>query len=214
MTPIITLLEHGPEAVSPRSGGGFNLPILWALEEAGRPYEVRLRTYSTWDGPRHMGRLAPFRRLPCYEEGALVLCDPGAIVLRIAEGRPGLLPTDEVGKSRALEWMFFALARLDSLLQEWAWVRNVGSRAQQAEHLQGSLYLYAEDLGEWVYGRQWLERDFSVGDLMVVSVLQRMKALGIDCDSPTLQPYIARAEARPAYQKAAAMPGFTAQVCI
>src|SRR5204862_5250540 len=48
----------------------------------------------------------------------------------------------------------------------------------------------------------WLDGAFSAGDLMMVSVLLRLRASGILDEFPSLAAYVARGEARPAYQRA------------
>jgi glutathione S-transferase len=48
----------------------------------------------------------------------------------------------------------------------------------------------------------WLDGGFSAGDLMMVSVLLRLKASGILDGYPNLAAYLARGEARPAYKRA------------
>ena len=48
----------------------------------------------------------------------------------------------------------------------------------------------------------WLDGAFSAGDLMMVSVLLRLKPSGILDEYPHLPAYVARGEARPAYQRA------------
>ena len=55
----------------------------------------------------------------------------------------------------------------------------------------------------------WLEGAFSAGDLMMVSVLIRLKSSGILDEFPNLAAYLARGEARPAYQRA-----FDAQLAV
>ena len=50
---------------------------------------------------------------------------------------------------------------------------------------------------------------FSAGDLMMVSVLLRLKPSGMLDEFPTLAAYVARGEARPAYQRA-----FAAQLAV
>jgi glutathione S-transferase len=44
----------------------------------------------------------------------------------------------------------------------------------------------------------WLDGGFSAGDLMMVSVLLRLRSSGILDEYPTLAAYVARGEARPA----------------
>ena len=54
-----------------------------------------------------------------------------------------------------------------------------------------------------------LDGAFSAGDLMMVSVLLRLKSSGILDDYPNLAAYVARGEARPAYKRA-----FDAQLAV
>jgi len=55
----------------------------------------------------------------------------------------------------------------------------------------------------------WLDGAFSAGDLMMVSVLLRLKSSGILDRYSNLSAYIARGEARPAYRRA-----FEAQLAV
>lgn len=55
----------------------------------------------------------------------------------------------------------------------------------------------------------WLDGEFSAGDLLMVSVLLRAKGSGILDEYPNLSAYLARGEARPAYQRA-----FAAQLAV
>jgi glutathione S-transferase len=55
----------------------------------------------------------------------------------------------------------------------------------------------------------WLDGGFSAGDLMMVSVLLRLKPSGILDGYPNLAAYVTRGEARPAYKRA-----FDAQLAV
>ena len=59
----------------------------------------------------------------------------------------------------------------------------------------------------------WLDGAFSAGDLLMVTVLRRLDGSGLLEEYPNLSAYIARGEARPAYQRAFAdqLAVFTAQ---
>src|SRR5215210_2434458 len=48
----------------------------------------------------------------------------------------------------------------------------------------------------------WLDGAFSAGDLMMVSVLLRLRPSGLLDEFPNLAAYVARGEARPAYERA------------
>src|SRR5690606_10015552 len=56
---------------------------------------------------------------------------------------------------------------------------------------------------------EWLDGGFSAGDLLMVSVLLRLRPSGLLNEFPSLAAYVARGEARPAYQ-----PAFAAQLAI
>jgi glutathione S-transferase len=55
----------------------------------------------------------------------------------------------------------------------------------------------------------WLDGAFSAGDLMMVSVLLRLKSSGLLDEYPNLAAYLARGETRPAYVRA-----FAAQLAV
>jgi glutathione S-transferase len=48
----------------------------------------------------------------------------------------------------------------------------------------------------------WLEGQFSAGDLLMVTVLRRLNGSGLLEEYPNLSAYVARGEARPAYKRA------------
>jgi glutathione S-transferase len=48
----------------------------------------------------------------------------------------------------------------------------------------------------------WLDGGFSAGDLLIVSVLLRLRASGLLDEYENLAAFVARGEARPAYQRA------------
>ena len=73
------------------------------------------------------------------------------------------------------------------------------------DRVRGRLGPLASRLGE----ADWLDGAFSAGDLMMVSVLLRLRASGLLDEYPNLSAYVARGEARPAYQRA-----FDAQLAV
>src|SRR5206468_9045790 len=102
--PTITAFERSPDR---GRGLARDMRVRWALEEVGQPYEVRLLSFEAMKQPGHVA-LNPFGQIPTYEEGELTLFESGAIVLHIAEQRPGLLPLDLDARARAVTWMFAA----------------------------------------------------------------------------------------------------------
>mgnify|MGYP000686318680 CR=1 FL=1 len=59
-----------------------------------------------------------------------------------------------------------------------------------------------EPLSTLLGDADWLDGAFSAGDLMMVSVLLRLRPSGLLDEYPKLAAYVARGETRPAYKRA------------
>jgi glutathione S-transferase len=209
MPPIITAFEASPDR---GRGLARDTRIRWALEEAGVAYKVRLLSFAQMKEPAHLA-LQPFGQIPTYEEEGVALFETGAIVLHIAARHGGLLPEDAAARARALSWMFAALNTVEPPILE----RETAGYSERNEswyearvplmeaRIRARLDQVAAHLGE----ADWLDGTFSAGDLMMVSVLQRLKGAALLAAFPTLLSYVARAEARPAYRRA-----FAAQLAV
>jgi glutathione S-transferase len=202
MTVTITAFERSPDG---GRGLARDTRVRWALEEVGLVYDVRLVSFATMKQPVHMA-LQPFGQIPTFEEDGLVLFESGAIVLHLAQTRAGLLPDDKDGRARAITWMFAALNTVEPPVIELANARLLeGDKPWFAERLplvqdqvRNRLRQLSERLGE----ADWLESEFSAGDLIMVSVLLRLRASGLLDEWPNLAAYVMRGEARPAYRRA------------
>ena len=209
MIPTITAFESSPDR---GQGLARDMRVRWALEEAGLPYDVRLVSFKAMKEPAHRAR-HPFGQIPTYEEGELVLFESGAIVLHIAQHHAGLLPDDTKARARAIAWMFAALNTVEPPILELQTARFAeGDKPWSAERLPLIKDRIRHRLGELstrLGDADWLDGAFSAGDLMMVHTLQRLKPSGLLDDYPNLAAYVARAEARPAYQRA-----FAAQLAV
>jgi glutathione S-transferase len=209
MTITITAFERSPDG---GKGLARDTRIRWALEEVDQPYEVRLVSFRAMKEPAHLA-LHPFGQIPTYEEGDLVLFETGAIVLHIAERHAGLLPDDASGRARAITWMFAALNTVEPPILDLGIARLLeGDKSWYEERLplvQDRVRDRLGQLSDRLDDADWLDAAFSAGDLMMVSVLLRLKASGILDEYPTLAAYVARGEARPAYKRA-----FEAQLAV
>jgi glutathione S-transferase len=209
MTITITAFERSPDG---GKGLARDTRVRWALEEAGLAYEVRLVPFSAMKEAAHLA-LHPFGQIPTCEEGDLTLFETGSIVLHIAERRPGLFPADANARARAITWMFAALNTVEPPILDLVTVRLLeGDRPWKADRLplvedrvRARLIQLAARLGD----ADWLDGGFSAGDLLMVSVLLRLRPSGLLNEFPSLAAYVARGEARPAYQRA-----FAAQLAI
>ena len=209
MTPIITAFESSPDR---GKGLARDMRIRWTLEEVGQPYEVRTLSFSEMKQPAHLA-LHPFGQIPTYEDGDLALFESGAIVLHLAERHPGLLPADANARMRAIAWMFAALNTVEPPIVErsmaWIFEREQAWYAQRQAILDERVRRRLGELSRRLGDADWLDGAFSAGDLLMVSVLLRLQSSGIVDEYPNLAAFVARATARPAYQRA-----FEAQLAV
>jgi glutathione S-transferase len=68
--------------------------------------------------------------------------------------------------------------------------------------VEGRVRARLDQLSRRLGDADWLDGAFSAGDLMMVSVLLRLKSSGTLDEYPNLAAYVARGEARPAYKRA------------
>ncbi len=209
MIPTITAFESSPDR---GRGLARDTRVRWALEEAGQPYEVRLVSFSAMKKPAHRA-LHPFGQIPTYEEGELALFESGAIVFHIAEQHTGLLPQDANARARAIMWMFAAVNTVEPPILELSTAMFAeGDKPWSGERLplvKDRIRARLGDLSVRLGDADWLDGAFSAGDLMMVHALLRLKPSGILDEYPNLAAYVARGEARPAFQRA-----FAAQLAV
>ena len=209
MTITITAFERSPDR---GRGLARDMRVRWALEEVGQPYAVRLLSFATMKKPAHLA-LHPFGQIPTYQEGDLVLFETGAIVLHIAQRHAGLLPDDANARSRAIAWMFAALNTMEPPIidREVAVLleRDEAWHEQRLPALEGRIRRRLGQLSARLGDADWLDGAFSAGDLMMVEVLLRLRSSALLDDYPNLSAYVARAEARPAFERA-----FAAQLAV
>jgi len=179
--------------------------VRWALEEVGQPYDVRLASFEAMKEPAHLAR-NPFGQIPTWEDGELTLFESGAIVLHLAERREGLLPHDANARARAIAWMFAALNTVEPPVFERSMAMVLeGDRPWHAERLALLEDRIRDRLGQLsrrLGDAEWLDGAFSAGDLLMASVLLRLKGSGLLDERPNLHAYLARGEARPAFRRA------------
>ena len=182
-----------------------DLRVRWALEEIGLPYRVRL---LEGERPPEYYLEQPFGQVPAYREGPLQIFESGAIVQHIGEKSERLLPSDPVQRMRAIQWTYAALNSAEPAIlnlalidlfcrgEEWAKLRRPG--AEQFVRLK------LKRLADWLGDEEWLEDQFTIGDLMMATVLRIPRNTGLVAEQPRLAAFLSRAEQRPAFQRALA----------
>jgi glutathione S-transferase len=209
MTITITAFERSPDQ---GEGQARDMRVRWALEEVGQAYDVRLVSFEAMKQPAHLGR-HPFGQIPTYEENDLVLFESGAIIFHVAQRNPGLLPEQANRRARAIAWMFAALNTVEPPIVEREAFEILERDKPWFEarlpilddRVRTRLKQLSARLGE----AEWLDGGFSAGDLLMVTVLRRLDGVAILEDFPNLAAYVARGEARPAYERA-----FQAQLAV
>jgi glutathione S-transferase len=180
-----------------------DLRARWALEEAGLDYRVRLLDQQR---PAEYLKEQPFDQVPILRDGDLQIFESGAIAQYVGEQSEALLPHDKQSRFRAIQWTYAALnsvepAILNLLLidlfykgEEWAALRRPGA--------EDFVKLKLKRLSDWLGDSEWLEGRFTIGDLLMVTVLRFLRHTNLIAGFPNLADYVKRGEARPAFQQA------------
>ena len=182
-----------------------DLRVRWALEEAGLPYQTRLIDPAVQASPDYRA-CQPFGQVPTFEEDGLVLFESGSILLHIAARAEALLPQDQKERARAVCWMFAALNSIEPFVQQLAeidffWPGQEWAKLHRPDVVNASQRRLSE-LATWLGNRDYLEGRFTVGDLLMTSVLRILRHTDLMESAPQLKAYQARCEARPAFQRA------------
>ena len=112
-----------------------------------------------------------------------------------------------------MAWLFAALNTMEPPIVEYGmsklFERDKPWFEQRHPMLEERVRTRLGQLSAHLSDTDWLDGDFSLGDLMMVTVLRRLDGHGVVEDYPNLAAYVARGEARPAYQRA-----FQAQLAV
>jgi glutathione S-transferase len=203
-TPMVFAFAWVPDFAR---GQVRDVRVRWALEEAGRPYRTHLLEQGEQAGADYLA-LQPFAQVPAYGEGDIAIFESGAIVLHIGETSEALMPPDPAARARARTWLLAALNSIEPDVQQYGLLRVFYADEEWArlrkpsleERVRRRLAMLADALGE----RDYLEESFTLGDLMMASVLGIIGDSGLIDEQPRLKAYVDRCNARPAYRRALA----------
>lgn len=182
--------------------------VRWTLEEIGRPYAVA--TVPAGSKSEEHRAMQPFAQVPVIRDGALTLFESGAIALHLAEGTP-LLPADR--RAEVTQWLVAALNTVEIATGGWMGMVlairmpqffGPASTPEAVEYARQGMRSRLEAMETLMADRDWLAGGFSVADIMMVDVLRVPAAEGELGDYPALTAYVARATARPAFERAMA----------
>jgi glutathione S-transferase len=182
-----------------------DLRIRWALEEIGRPYAVRLLD-ATKPRPDDYFCEQPFGQVPIYRDDQVQLFESGAILIHLGMQDERLLPSDTSGRMRGIAWLIAALNSVEPAIFPLLMINIVNkgeawtgeARPKFMERIDARLKCVSEALGD----KEWFEGRFTIGDLMMVSVLRQLRGTGRTEQFPNLAALVERGESRPAFQRA------------
>lgn len=200
--PTITAFECSPDE---GQGLARDMRVRWAMEEVGQPYDVTLVSMTALKEAEHRAR-NPFGSIPTYEDGDLILFESGAIIFQIAERHTGLFPKDKDARARAITWMFAALNTVEPPIIDWEMAQYFEKgKSWRDEHkamIEKNVRSRLSDLSKRLSDAEWIDGEFSAADILLVLVLRRLEGSGIVEEYANLAAYVARGEARHAYQRA------------
>ncbi len=78
--------------------------------------------------------------------------------------------------------------------EKWSRLRRPGAEAVAR--------LKLKRLSDWLGESEWLDGRFTIGDLMMVTVLRNVRHTGLVAEQPNLAAYLERGEQRPAFRQA------------
>jgi len=197
----VTALRWVPEGAR---GLVKDLRVRWALEEAGLDYRVRL---VGGERPAGYSKDQAFNQVPCFKDGTVQIFESGAILQYIGEKTEALLPREPKARFRAIQWTYAAVSSIEPFVQFRALLNNVFADQPWAEPAKPTFDHFArmrlQQLSDRLSGKPWLEDDaFTIGDLMMVTVLRIADRSGQLADFPTLAAYVKRGQERPAFGRA------------
>ncbi len=196
-------LYHAPRTRSVR--------IYWLLEELALPYELETVAFTPPLPPlRPFAQRSPFGKVPAIQDGDVTMFESGAILEYVLEryGQGRLMPAPGAPqRGPFLQWVHFAEATLFLPLGNIAWHMF----RQDAESIPEALADYRtwaaaslDTLEHALSGRDYLlGSEFSGADIMMGYTVECAKWFSLLNDNyPSVTAYLARLEARPAFQKA------------
>lgn len=179
---------------------------VWALEEAGVPYErVEIDIRSNANDDPAFRAISPFGKVPALVDGEAVMCDSAAICAYVGDkvADKKLAPAiDDPRRGRYLQWILFTGTYLEPAVM---WARS-GADENKSMHGWGDLDTMYKVLEDGVKDSPWLLGDqFTMADVLVGSTVSFGRKMGFMRQTDVLNAYADRCEARPAYQKAMAL---------
>ena len=184
-----------------------------ALEELGLPYTLRpIDLSSGAQKEPWFTAINPNGRIPAIVDranGDFAVFESGAILLYLAEKTGRLMPADEKGRSRVVQWLMFQMGGVGPMMGQ----ANVFTR-YFPEHLPAAIERYRREcrrlfevLDEHLANHEYLAGDYSIADIANWSWVHTHEWPGIDVAGlDNLQRWMDAIAARPSVQRGIVNP--------
>ena len=183
------------------------------LEELALPYSVHVLDLSAGEQkePAFL-KINPNGRIPAIVDrsnGDFPIFESGAIMLYLAERAGRLIPADEKGRSRVVQWLMFQMGGLGPMMgQANVFAKYFPERIQPAidRYLRESRRLL-EVLDGHLADNEYLAGDYSIADIANFAWARVYHWPGVDIEGlDHLQRWMSAIDARPEVQRGLAVP--------
>jgi len=187
---------------------GWKIAIM--LEETGLPYRMIPVNIGKGDQftPEFMA-ISPNNRMPAIvdhdmPQGPLSVFESGAILLHLADKAGKFVPTDALGRTQALEWLFWQAANLGPMAGQLSHFVNYapGEHPYARQRYLDEYNRCLGVLGRRLEGRDFILGDYSIADIMSWPWVLIAKPLGQSLSEfPRLSRWRETVKQRPAVQR-------------
>ncbi len=184
-----------------------------ALEELGLEYAVKPVNILTGEQkkPEYL-KINPNGRIPTIVDRSndnFAVFESGAILIYLAEKTGRLMPADEKGRSRVMQWLMFQMGGVGPMMgQANVFFRYFPEKIQPAiDRYQNECRRLFEVLDRRLAESEYLAGNYSIADIANWCWVRTYKWSGVSVDGlPHLQRWLAAIRARPAVQRGIEVP--------
>ncbi len=188
--------------------------VVWLLEELGLEYEVNIMPFTKegLKSPEHRARHA-LGRVPVLEDGDISIFESGAIIDYVLERHKngGLKPSSDAPEFPFyLQWYHYCegmvMPPMNQIVVQTILLPPVRRDETVLNQAKNLLTKSLAPVNENLANKDYLIGDFSAADLMLGHSCFMANRLGcVNDEMKSIKDYVARINARPAFQKAITM---------
>jgi len=183
------------------------------LEELGLEYEAKAVNLSKGEQkePNYVA-LNPNGRIPTivdHDNDDFVVFESGAILMYLAEKTGKLMPSDDKGRSKVVQWLMFQMAGIGPMMgQANVFSRYFPEKIQPAiDRYQNESRRLFEVLDSRLAQSEWLADEFSIADIANWTWVRTYKWSGVSRDGlEHLDRWLTAMKQKPAMQRGIEVP--------